>query len=148
MTHGCSQSGSSVHGILQASMVEWVAMSSSSGSSQPRDQNWVSYVSCIGRQVPCHSHYLREAQVIRGAGQLASLHKERRAPSLSWFCLLLLLPLQKLQALRAVNRMGMQMHLAGDPSVGELMRNRAKGSSRVGKSDLRLGNQMPKNHYR
>ena len=29
---------SSVHGILQASILEWVALSSSRGSSQPRDQ--------------------------------------------------------------------------------------------------------------
>ena len=122
-----SRSGSSVHGILQASIVEWVAMSSSRGSSQPRDQNCVSYVSCIGRQVPYHSHNLREAQVIRGAGQLASLHKERRVPSMRWFCLLLPFPFQKLQALRPVNRMGMSMHRSGDPSVGELIRNRAKG---------------------
>ena len=32
------QSGSSVHGILQARILEWVAISSSRGSSQPRDQ--------------------------------------------------------------------------------------------------------------
>ena len=36
--------GSSVHGILQARMLEWVVMSSSRGSSQPRD--WTQ-VSCI-----------------------------------------------------------------------------------------------------
>ena len=34
----CSPSGSSVHGILQARiLLEWVAISSSRGSSQPRD---------------------------------------------------------------------------------------------------------------
>ena len=33
----CSPSGSSVHGILQARILEWVAMPSSRGSSQPRD---------------------------------------------------------------------------------------------------------------
>ena len=32
----CSPPGSSVHGILQARMLEWVAMPSSKGSSQPR----------------------------------------------------------------------------------------------------------------
>ena len=41
---------SSVHGILQA-VLEWVAMPSSRGSSQPRDRTCVSYVSCIGRWV-------------------------------------------------------------------------------------------------
>ena len=50
----CSLSGSSVHGILQVRILEWVAMPSSRGSSRPRDQNWVSYVSCIGRQVLSH----------------------------------------------------------------------------------------------
>ena len=33
----CSPSGSSVHGILQARILEWVAMIFSRGSSQPRD---------------------------------------------------------------------------------------------------------------
>ena len=43
-----SPPGSSVHGILQARILEWVAIPSSRGSSWPR--NWTSiYVSCIGR---------------------------------------------------------------------------------------------------
>ena len=36
--------GSSVHGILQARILEWVAMHSSRGSSQTRDGTPVSYV--------------------------------------------------------------------------------------------------------
>ena len=51
---GCSPTGSSVHGILQARILEWVAISSSMGSSQPRDQTLISYVSCIGRWVLYH----------------------------------------------------------------------------------------------
>ena len=43
-----------VQGILQARILEWVAMPSSRGSSRPRDQPCVSYVSCIGRQVLYH----------------------------------------------------------------------------------------------
>ena len=39
--------GSSVHGILQASILEWVAISYSTGSSQPRDQTQVSCI--VGR---------------------------------------------------------------------------------------------------
>ena len=39
----CSPPGSSVHGILQARILEWVVMPSSRGPSQPRD----------GTQVPC-----------------------------------------------------------------------------------------------
>ena len=50
----CSLPGSSVHGILQAKILECFAMPSSRRSSQPRDQNHVSYVSCIGRQVLYH----------------------------------------------------------------------------------------------
>ena len=39
----CSLPGSSGHGILQARILEWFSMSSSRGSSQPRDRTWVSY---------------------------------------------------------------------------------------------------------
>ena len=38
----CSPPGSSVHEICQARIVEWVAISFSRGSSQPRDRPWVS----------------------------------------------------------------------------------------------------------
>ena len=38
----CSSPGSSVHGTLQARILEWVAISSFRGSSQPRDQTHVS----------------------------------------------------------------------------------------------------------
>ena len=47
----CSPPGSSVHGILQARILEWVAMPSSRGSSRPRDRTRGSYISCIGQQV-------------------------------------------------------------------------------------------------
>ena len=40
----CSPSGSLVHGILQARILEWVAISFSSGFSQPRDWTQVSYI--------------------------------------------------------------------------------------------------------
>ena len=43
----CSSSGSSVHGISQATMLGWVAVSFSRGSSQPRNQTCVSSISCI-----------------------------------------------------------------------------------------------------
>ena len=49
-TMDCSLPGSSVHGILQAKILEWVAISFSRGSSQPRDQTWVSRT--IGRLCP------------------------------------------------------------------------------------------------
>ena len=40
----CSPPGSSVHEILQARILEWVFISISRGSSQPRDQTWVSCI--------------------------------------------------------------------------------------------------------
>ena len=40
----CSLPGFSVHGILQARILEWVTISFSRGSSQPRDQTWVSRI--------------------------------------------------------------------------------------------------------
>ena len=39
-----SPPGSSVHGILQARVLEWVAISFSRGSSWPRDQTQVSHI--------------------------------------------------------------------------------------------------------
>ena len=49
-----SPPGSSVHGILQARILEWVAMLSSRGSSQPRDRTRISCVSCIGKWILYH----------------------------------------------------------------------------------------------
>ena len=45
---------SSVLGILQARILEWVAMPSYRGSSWPRDWIHISYVSCIGRWLLYH----------------------------------------------------------------------------------------------
>ena len=53
-----SPPGFSVHGILQARILEWVAISSSRGSSQPRDRTCISYVSYIGKQVVYHQRQL------------------------------------------------------------------------------------------
>ena len=36
---GCRSPGSSVHGILQARILEWISISSSRGSSRPRESN-------------------------------------------------------------------------------------------------------------
>ena len=41
----CSPPGSSVHGVLQARILEWVAIPSSKGSSQTRDRTHISSVS-------------------------------------------------------------------------------------------------------
>ena len=50
----CSHPGSSVPGIFQARILEQVAISSSRGSSQPRDQTHTSRVSCTGRSILYH----------------------------------------------------------------------------------------------
>ena len=47
----CSPPGSSVHGISQARILEWVAMPSYRGSSWPRNWSCVFHIFCIGRRV-------------------------------------------------------------------------------------------------
>ena len=49
-----SPPGSSAHGISQARILEWVAISSSRGSSQPRDRTHVSCGSSSGKQILYH----------------------------------------------------------------------------------------------
>ena len=46
----CSLPGSSVYGILQARILEWIAMPFVRASSRPRDWTCISYIFCIGRQ--------------------------------------------------------------------------------------------------
>ena len=55
----CSLPGFSVQGILQARILEWVAIPFSRGSSRPRDRIWVS---CIGRWILYH-WATRDAQI-------------------------------------------------------------------------------------
>jgi len=50
----CNLPDSSVHGISQARVLQWVAMSSPRGSFWPRDRTHISYVSCFGRHILCH----------------------------------------------------------------------------------------------
>ena len=40
----CSLPGSTVHGIFQARILEWVAIPFSGGSSHPKDGNWLSHI--------------------------------------------------------------------------------------------------------
>ena len=54
----CSPPGSSVHGILQARIVDWVAISFSRGSTPPSDQT---HISCIAGSLFCWA--TREAQL-------------------------------------------------------------------------------------
>ena len=50
----CSPPDSSVHGIFQERILEWVSISFSRGSTQPRDRTHVSCVSCTGRWILYH----------------------------------------------------------------------------------------------
>ena len=50
----CSIPGSSVHGILQARILECVAIPFFRGSLQPRTQTCISWVSCISRYILYH----------------------------------------------------------------------------------------------
>ena len=58
----CSPPSSSVHGISQARVLEWVIMPSSRRPSRPRDQTCISCISCIDRQI-CYCWATREANV-------------------------------------------------------------------------------------
>ena len=57
----CSPPGSSVDGIFQARILEWVAISFSRGSSWPRDQT---HISCTGRHI-LHYWVNREVYVFK-----------------------------------------------------------------------------------
>ena len=57
-TMDCGLPGTSVHGILQARILERIAMPSSSRASGPRGRTCISYVSCIGRQILYHQRHL------------------------------------------------------------------------------------------
>ena len=87
----CRPPGSSVHGALQARILEWVAMPSSRGSSQPGVRTCISYVSCIGRWVLCHLYHLGSPWVqlkMQGSSckssVLRSTSEEYQAPKSAW----------------------------------------------------------------
>ena len=52
----CSLVGSSVHGVFQARILEWVVISFSRGSSWPRNWTCVSHVSCIAGRLFITEH--------------------------------------------------------------------------------------------
>ena len=49
-----SPPGSSAHGIFQARILEWGAISFSRASSQPKDRTRISCIICTGRQILYH----------------------------------------------------------------------------------------------
>ena len=60
----CSPSGSSVHGILQASILEWVAVPSFRGSSRPRDQTCLLHL----------LHWQADSLTLAPSGKLSSYY--------------------------------------------------------------------------
>ena len=78
----CSPLGSSVHGILQARIPEWVAIPFSRGSFWLRDQT---QFACIGRQILCHLNHEGSPWCLLTHGLL----QDWLAPPLwvNWMCL-------------------------------------------------------------
>ena len=84
----CILPGSSVHGIFQTRILEWVVMASPRGYFWPRDRTLVSYVSCTGRRflyrwshVGSHVSHSTEITVflIKGSRRMqAELRKGKR----------------------------------------------------------------------
>ena len=71
----CSPPGSFVQGILQARILEWVAISYTRGSYQSRDRTCISCVSCFGRWILyrlCHQFWFLRTQCFRGISSLES----------------------------------------------------------------------------
>ena len=78
---GCSPPGSSVHGILQARTLEWVAMPAFRRSSWPRDRT---QISCIGRQILYHWATWEALICFRGIKKSSS---ERAIMAVKWQCM-------------------------------------------------------------
>ena len=66
----CSPPTSSVHGIFQARIIEWVAISYSRGSSWSRDQTHISWVSCIGRWI---LYYCATWEALKGRDHIQNM---------------------------------------------------------------------------
>ena len=83
----CSSPGSSVHEILQARMLDWVAISSSRGSSPPKAQICVSYDSQVA-QCMKNLPIMQEPQEMAGSiPGLGRSHGEGNGNPLQYSCL-------------------------------------------------------------
>ena len=74
----CSPPGSSVHGIFQARILEWVAMPSSRGSSQPRDPTRNPHL--------LHLHW-QAGSLPLGTWEAPSFYQNTRVPCVPIVCL-------------------------------------------------------------
>ena len=98
---GCSSSGSSIHGIFQARLLEWVATSSSRGSSWLKDGTCVSCISCTGRLIVYHD--------ATWEAHLFQLIRHNEVPAMCWTgqllsCALGIIKLSKLYIWHVCNR--------------------------------------------
>ena len=69
----CRSPGSYVHGISQVRVLEWVAISFSTGSSQPRDRNLISYI--------VDEFFTAEPQTLISPGGMAFIRFQAPVPS-------------------------------------------------------------------
>ena len=84
----CRLPGSSVHGIFQARVLEWVAISSSRGSSWPRDRTRVSHIVSrhftvwATREVP----WVKKGPWVKELREASSQHPKRNwiLPTTTW----------------------------------------------------------------
>ena len=79
----CSPPGSSIHGILQARVLDWVASSYSRGHSWPKDWTHISCVSCIGRWILYYCD-IWEAQVTNSIKTLKMVHVKKSLKKRLW----------------------------------------------------------------
>ena len=81
----CSLPGFSVLGIFQARILEWVAMPSSRGSSQPRDWEGVLGLPHC-RQILCHLSHERSPRILEGVAYPSSRGSSwpRNSTEVSW----------------------------------------------------------------
>ena len=87
--------GSSAHGIFQARILEWVAISSSRVSSRPRDWTHISCVSCFGMRILYlwatrkSQRYLRKdfpSTNVISVGLIKNLYETNLYNKSIWFC--------------------------------------------------------------
>ena len=74
---------SSVHRIFQAQIPDWVAISSSRGSSHSRVWIHVLYISYIGRQI-LYLCATWEAPILSGSGWFISMYSKKYHNSIKW----------------------------------------------------------------
>ena len=76
----CSLTGSSIHGIFQARILEWAAISFSRRSSQPRDWTWVSRIVDICFIIWATSNWEEENKCKRCWGETKRAGNETNPP--------------------------------------------------------------------